>query len=156
MKQLLFSILCGIYLVGCSNSNPTEEAETTNNQSFEEEVFQMEDPDRTQWQKPNLVLERMQISSGDVIADIGAGTGYFTFPLAEKAHKVIAIDIDERYLQFIESRKHSTNMENIEIRRTKNYDPLLSREEANIILMVNTFHQIENKSLYLEKLKRDL
>ena len=42
---------------------------------------------------------------GKTVADIGAGTGYFAFPLAKKAAKVIAIDIDQRFLDYIEQRK---------------------------------------------------
>ena len=44
---------------------------------------------------------------GKTVADIGAGTGYFAFPLAKKAAKVIAIDIDQRFLDYIEQRKQA-------------------------------------------------
>ena len=56
----------------------------------------------------------------DFVADIGAGTGYFSFPISKQAAKVIAIDIDKRFLDYIEEKRQTQKIgENIETRLTK-------------------------------------
>ena len=72
-------------------------------------------------------------------ADIGAGTGYFAFPLAKKAAKVIAIDIDQRFLDYIERRKHAEKTSNIETRLTAPNASGLKAGEADVVLIVDTF-----------------
>jgi len=57
--------------------------------------------------KPEVVIAKLGDLSNMTVADIGAGTGYFSFRLAEKAEKVISIDIDERFLNYIENKKES-------------------------------------------------
>lgn len=60
---------------------------------------------RAIWQKPGLVIEKLGDISDKVIADIGAGTGYFSFKLALKAKKVIAVEIEQGLLDYIDSTK---------------------------------------------------
>ena len=88
------------------------------------------------------------------MADIGAGTGYFAFPLAKKAAKVIAIDIDQRFLDYIEQKKQAEKIgANIETRLTTPNASGLKPGEADMVLIVDTFHHIENRIEYLKKLK---
>lgn len=74
-------------------------------QDFEELVKAFEDPARDEWQKMPIIFAALGDLQGQVVADIGAGTGYFTFPIADRCEKVIAIDIDQRFLDYIEKRK---------------------------------------------------
>ena len=60
---------------------------------FKDLVAHFEDPTRAQWQKPDEVIASLGPLDGKTVADIGAGTGYFAFPIAKKAAKVMAIDI---------------------------------------------------------------
>jgi len=122
-------------------------------------VEQYEDPERGEWQNPELVLQKLGELDDKVIADVGAGTGYFTFPLASEAEKVIAIDIDPRFLDYIEERKLDyppAMSENVETRLSKENDPLLSESEADIVLMVNVYTFLEQRINYLEKVKRGM
>src|SRR5256885_9385708 len=64
---------------------------------FDKLVARFEDPSRAQWQKPDEIIAGLDPLDGKTVADIGAGTGYFAFPIAKKAAKVIAIDIDKRF-----------------------------------------------------------
>ena len=91
------------------------------------------------------------------MADIGAGTGYFSFPIAKKAAKVIAIDIDERFLDYIEHKKEAEKIgDNIETRLTAPDFSGLKTGEADMVLIVDTYHHIEGRMEYLEKLKKCL
>ena len=121
---------------------------------FHELVARFEDPARAQWQKRDEVIASLGPLDGKTVADIGAGTGYFAFPLAKKAAKVIAIDMDQRFLDYIEGRKQAEKTGgNIETRLTAPDWPSLKPGEADIVLIVDTFHHIENRIEYLKKLK---
>jgi ubiquinone/menaquinone biosynthesis C-methylase UbiE len=121
---------------------------------FHQLVARFEDPARAQWQKPNEVIAMLGPLKGRVLADIGAGSGYFAFPLAKKAAKVIAIDIDQRFLDYIEQKKQTGKMGgNIETRLTATNASGLKSGEADVVLIVDTFHHIEDRIEYLKKLK---
>jgi len=77
---------------------------------FDTLVAHFEDPSRAEWQKPDAVIASLGPLDGKTVADIGTGTGYFAFPIAKKAAKVIAIDIDQRFLDYIRHKK--TDAEN--------------------------------------------
>ncbi|HET7377760.1 MAG TPA: methyltransferase [Anaerolineae bacterium] len=113
---------------------------------FHELVARFEDPALAQWQKPAEVIASLGPLNGKIVADIGAGTGYFAFPLAKKAAKVIAIDIDHK-------KQTQQIGANIEMRLTAPDAPGLKPGEADVVLIVDTFHHIENRIEYLKKLK---
>lgn len=111
--------------------------------------------DRDIWQKPSIVLDLLGDLSDMTVADIGAGTGYFTFRIALKAKKVIAIDIDTFSLELINTFKRNLPPElqgKIETRHAKPDDPLLEKEEADIIVIINTISEINPRKKYLKTL----
>ena len=124
---------------------------------FDELVAHFEDPSRAKWQKPEMVVASLGPLEGKTVADIGAGTGYFSFPIAKKAAKVIAIDIDKRFLDYIDHKKQTQKIgANIETRLTAPDSPGLKPGEADMVLIVDTYHHIENRIEYFKKLKKDL
>jgi cyclopropane fatty-acyl-phospholipid synthase-like methyltransferase len=121
---------------------------------FDKLVARFEDPSRAQWQKPEEIIASLGALDGKTVADIGAGTGYFAFPIANRAAKVIAIDIDKRFLDYINHEKQTQKIgANIEIRLTAPDSPGLKTSEADVVLIVDTYHHIENRVEYLKKLK---
>lgn len=175
-------VLICCFALSCNNDNQTQSSvplnqesppqdnrpveDTTNveesfieTQDFEELVQRYEDPGRTNWQNPELILDKLGDLEGKTIADIGAGTGYFSFRLARNAQKVIAIDIDERFLEFIEKRKLEYPQgiaENIITRLTNEHDPSLNPGEADAVIIVNTYPFIEDRIKYFSKVKKGL
>ena len=124
---------------------------------FDQLVARFEDPSRAEWQKPDAVTASLGPLEGKTVADIGAGTGYFAFPIAKKAAKVIAIDIDQRFLDYIRHKKQMQKIgANIETRLTVPDSPGLKTGEADVVLIVDTLHHIENRIEYLNKLRHDL
>lgn len=110
--------------------------------------------DRENWQKPQMVISLLGDLSVLTVADIGAGTGYFTMRLARKAKKVIAIDIDEELLKYIDRqvRKNRDTLElNIETRFTNADDPSLHPDEVDLVLIVNTYPYINDRVHYFQK-----
>ena len=111
------------------------------------------------WQKPEKVIEKLGDISNKTIADIGAGTGYFTFRLAMNANNVIAIDIDQEMIELINAFKLNLPLElkdKIETRLATPMDPNLKANEADIIVMINTIMFIEDKDKYLSNIHQIL
>jgi len=107
---------------------------------------------RGAWQNPDLVIRKLGDLSGKFVADIGSGTGYFTFPISRSAQKVLAIDIEQRYLDFIEDRKLELPIEQadvIETRLTVKDEPNLHADEVDAVLMVNVFYYLNDRTKYM-------
>lgn len=145
------------------HSEPTASApESAANQymhraDFDRLVARFEDPARAEWQKPDNIIASLGPLDAKTVADIGTGTGYFAFPIAVKAAKVIAIDIDKRFLDYIDHKRQSQKIgANIETRLTAPDSPGLKRGEADMVLIVDTYHHIEDRVEYLKKLKKNL
>jgi 2-polyprenyl-3-methyl-5-hydroxy-6-metoxy-1,4-benzoquinol methylase len=124
---------------------------------FDTLVARFESPARAKWQKPETVIAGLGSLAGKTVADIGAGTGYFAFPIAKQAAKVIAIDIDDRFLRYIEEKKGRLRAgESIETRRTTPDSAGLKKAEADVVLIVDTFHHIDDRVSYLKRLRKGL
>ena len=127
--------------------------------NFESLVADFEDKDRGIWQKPELVISFLGDIKDRTVADIGAGTGYFTFRLVPKAKKVIGIDIDPRFINFLDSvkvRLPAVYRDRFESRLAEHDDPLLQPEEADDVVIVNTYGYIENRVEYLKILHKGI
>jgi len=123
--------------------------------NFENLVADFESKDRVIWQKPDMVIALLGDLHGKTVADIGAGSGYFTFRLVPKAEKVIGIDIDPRFITFMDSvkvRLPQPYQNRFESRLAKYDDPMLQPGEADAVVIVNTYGYIENRVQYLKTL----
>lgn len=127
--------------------------------NFESLVADYESKDRGIWQKPELVISFLGDIKNETVADIGAGTGYFAFRLLPKAKKVIGIDIDPRFINFLDSikvRLPETYRDRFESRLAHHDDPLLQVNEADNVIIVNTYAYIENRVPYLRTLAKGM
>lgn len=127
--------------------------------NFESLVADYEDKNRAIWQKPELVISFLGAMENKTVADIGAGTGYFTFRLVPKAKKVIGIDIDPRFITFLDSMKvrlPEVYRDRFESRLAQFNDPLLEPEEADNVVMVNTYGYLEERVEYLKTLRKGM
>jgi SAM-dependent methyltransferase len=127
--------------------------------SLSQDYLGIDNSDRENWQKPQVVISSLGDLSDKVVADIGAGTGYFTMPLARQARKVIAIEIEQQYLDYIDrrlARASDKRILDIETRLTDTDDPALQPGEADVVLLVNTYSFIEHRVAYFGKVHRGL
>lgn len=127
--------------------------------SFEHMVADFESQDRVIWQKPDMVIALLGDLTGKTVADIGAGTGYFSFRLIPKAGKVIAVDIDPRFIAFMDSVRVQLNeamRDRFETRLAQPNDPMLAPGEVDAVVVVNTYGYIEDKLDYMSKLYQSL
>ena len=155
MKLSAFILLS--LLVACSSTNEKNKAQGHMHQrSFDELVAAFEDPARADWQKVDAVLDFMNLDSNDVVADIGAGTGYFTFPLAEVCQQVIAVDINADFINYINMQKALKKTNNLETRLSPPNKPKLEPLECDKVLIVNTVHHFDKIAIYLSKVRKSL
>lgn len=118
---------------------------------------QAESKDRTIWQQPYKIIELLGPLENKVVADIGAGSGYFAFRFIHKAAGVIAIDIDQQLIDMMNAEKvyYKNELQNkFEARLAKRDNPNLKDAETDIIFFSNTYTYIENRINYLKNLKR--
>lgn len=136
---------------------PASASDTTSaGDVFTTEASEYESADRVIWQKPDLIIQQLGEVEGKVVADLGAGTGYFSRRMAYKGAKVIAIDIDPRAIQWMEEQKDRFPVElqdRLIIRQAEENDPKLRPNEVDMILLVNTYSYIQNRVMYFAKLK---
>jgi len=116
--------------------------------SAEEYARVLEDPSRDAWQLPHEVVMALDLKATDTIADLGAGTGYFSRRFAHHAGKVLAVDIDPQLLEII--RKDAPA--NLETVLATADDPRLPAGSADVIFICDVLHPIENRAPYYAQL----
>lgn len=113
-----------------------------------------ESSERDAYQKPYKVLEYLGELKDKKIMDLGAGSGYFSVKLAEKGAHVIAADVNDEFQTGLKKRIDENKLNNIELRKIPYNSPNLEDNEVDMVLIVNTYHHIENRSDYFSKVKK--
>ena len=106
----------------------------------------LERRDREGEEKPSLVMEQLELEKDDVVADIGAGSGYFSFliaPLVPEG-KVVAVDIQQEMLDFIESKKKLKKVRNIQTHLGTIEDTKLPEDTIDLAIMVDAYHEFSH------------
>jgi arsenite methyltransferase len=119
----------------------------------------LEDPQRDAYQKPHEVLTALNIKPGEIIADIGAGSGYFTFRLSHfvgNKGKVYAVDVSPDMILHINRRIRELKANNIVTLLADPDDPLLPDQSVNRFFICEVWHHIENQTKYLALMKKML
>ena len=103
----------------------------------------LERPEREREERTDLLIEALPLSENSIVADIGAGTGFFSFPIAERvpAGKVLAVDIQQEMLDIIEARKTDGAPANVETVLGNEQDPNLPESSVDLILIVDAYHE---------------
>ena len=152
--QFLF-ILVVFHFNGLYGQETHEHDHTQSGMSWYEKREE-QDQVRMYWQMPNRVLDEIGVESGQTIADVGCGIGYFSVRLAKKVDKsgiVYASDIDRGALAFLKEKTERQNIRNLKIIHGMEDDPLLPGSAIDMVLIVNTIHLIDQPSEYLSNLK---
>lgn len=109
---------------------------------------------RDSWQKPQQVIEALDIAPGASVADLGAGGGYFTFRLADAVGpngKVYAVDVDASMLDYIRQRAAEEGRRNIVTVLADFNDPKLPDASIDLLFTSDTYHHLEERSQYFAR-----
>jgi len=161
MKKTVLIIFLGA-LLACQGQehkkdhDPGTANEYMHQSSVEDLAKRFESPERDAYQKPEKVLAFFGDISGKKIMDIGAGSGYFSVKLAKKGAHVIAADVNDEFQAIIKERIDTEKLENLTTRKIPYDSPGLEDKEVDMVLMVNTYHHIENRPEYFAKVKNGL
>jgi ubiquinone/menaquinone biosynthesis C-methylase UbiE len=115
---------------------------------------QFDDPARDAWQMPDRVIAALSLKPGQSVADIGAGTGYFTARLAKSAAapKVFAVDIEATMVSYLRTRATREGLKNV-VAVQAGADRTNLPEPVDVALVVDTYHHIPNRVAYFTALK---
>ena len=105
----------------------------------------LERPEREQEERPRKAIDLMKLKPTDVVADIGAGSGYFSFRIAEKVPqgKVLAVDIQPEMLAILRKKSAETGVKNVEPVLGTESDPKLPDGGVDVVLFVDAYHEFE-------------
>ena len=163
LLHFLKNIVLAFLLISCSacqNGGPEDSNQTVVESIELEELSNDSDSDsREAWQKPNLILDKMGDLSNRRVADIGAGTGYFSFRMVPRAQKVIAIEIDRDLIILMRNLSSSlsdSNKSKFETRLAQPDNPKLEKNEVDDILIVNVVGYFEDRVDYFRKCREAL
>jgi ubiquinone/menaquinone biosynthesis C-methylase UbiE len=123
--------------------------------SVEEWVQVLETPDRDGWQKPQQIVDALRLESGAAVADIGAGTGYFSVRFAAAVGPkgtVYANDIDAGLIDHLTHRAAEHGLKNLKPALGRPDDPLLPPASVELVFICDVIHHIENRGPYYKKL----
>jgi predicted methyltransferase len=116
-----------------------------------------DDPARDAWQKPGEVIEALALAADAVVADIGAGTGYFAARLARALPKgtVYATDVEADMVKHLEQRARREGLPNLKAVASTPSDARVP-QEADLVLFVDVYHHIADREAYFKRLAASL
>jgi SAM-dependent methyltransferase len=118
-------------------------------------ILAQEDPGRAAWQKPDQVLDVLDLRPGQTLCDIGAGPGYFALRAARRVGptgRVFAVDVDPRILDALRARIEQAHLENVTPVLGLGTDPLLPPLSCDVVLIIDVYHHFPERPAYLRRL----
>lgn len=118
-----------------------------------------ESPGRDERLQINRVMDILGVAPGKSVADIGAGSGWFTVRAAKRAGKgglVYAIDINPEAIRYIRERSQKEHLENVKTILSKVDDPLLPADSVDAVLLLKTYHEVAQPVTLLRNLRAAL
>ena len=158
--SLASAVLAVTTCVGLLAAPAHAQSPATHQHSFsgaEQWAHVFDDPKRDAWQMPHEVIQALALKPDAVIADIGAGTGYFAVRFANMVPqgRVYGVDIEPDMVKYLAERAKREKRDNVVAIAGAPDDPKLP-EKADLILMVDVFHHIDDRARYFRKLRASL
>ena len=123
------------------------------------EAHRLDDPARMVWLPPAEVLGALSLRPGDTIADLGAGTGYFSLPLAKAVGtegKVYAVDAQAEMLAHLRQKLQQGSVSNVELIHAEAESTALPDACCSLVFLANVWHEFADRSAVLDESRRIL
>jgi SAM-dependent methyltransferase len=116
-----------------------------------------DDPARDEWQKPDDVIRALKLAPEALVADIGAGTGYFAVRLARAVPKgrVYGVDVEPDMVRYLNQRAQREGLANLTAVAAKPADPSLPAP-VDLVILVDTYHHVSDRERYFRALRKGL
>jgi precorrin-6B methylase 2 len=116
-------------------------------------------PEREREEAPSKAIAALGLRAGQVVADVGAGSGYYTVRLAAAVGptgRVVATDLQPGMLEILRRRVARERLANVEIVQGRADDPVLAANTFDLVLMVDVYHELAAPQVFVRKLKEAL
>ena len=157
-KKIVRNVLSSFLLIGLSFLPSVIQAQL-GKRPAKDYIAVLENPDRIQRLNTAEVMSRLDLKNGDIVADIGAGSGVFTRKLAQAVAPdgmVFAVDIDQELLDYNRGKILEAKLNNVEFVLGGFDDPKLPPESCDLVFICDVVHHIEHRQLYLRNLQNCL
>ena len=126
-------------------------------EDVEDYIAFLDRADRAEWQKPDEVVAALGLKGSETVADVGAGSGYFSFRLARALPqgKVVAIDVEAEMVRHMHHKAMTEGVKNLEAVLTGQDDPAVPKG-TDLVLIVDVLHHIQGRVEWLSKASANL
>jgi predicted methyltransferase len=152
---LVFSVSTGLLSGPAAAQTPHTHQHSFGDAEKWAKVF--DDPERDAWQKPHDVIQALALKPEAIVADIGAGTGYFSVRFAHMVPKgrVYGVDTEPGMVKHLADRAKREGLKNVIAVAGKPGDPRLP-EKADLVILVDVYHHVEDRERYFRQLQNSL
>jgi ubiquinone/menaquinone biosynthesis C-methylase UbiE len=155
----LFGCVCAVAPALAGQQPPPKKPDHMQHRFDDPERYakSFDDPARDAWQLPARVIEALKLSPEMSVADVGAGTGYFTVRLARAVPRgtVYAVDVEPKMLEHIRHRAAADGLKQVQTVQATATGTNLSRP-VDLVLIVDTYHHLPDRPRYFRDLARSL
>jgi len=152
---LVFSAIAGLLSGPAAAQTPQTHQHSFGDAEHWAKVF--DDPERDAWQKPHEVIQALALKPDAIVADIGAGTGYFSVRFAHMLQqgRVYGVDTESDMVKYLADRAKREGLKNVTAVAGAPDDPRLP-EKADLIILVDVYHHVEDRERYFRQLQKSL
>ncbi len=139
-----------------TNERSSDRIDRSTSEPYSGSLSIFEDPKREDRLQVNRVMDILGIKTGSHVADVGAGSGWFTVRAAKRVGSgglVYAVEINSEYLKHIDKRSEDENLSNIRTILGKEDDPLLPEKSVDAVLLLKTYHEIGEPVRWLRRMR---
>jgi ubiquinone/menaquinone biosynthesis C-methylase UbiE len=154
---LILAAAAGPVVGQAPQAQPTESRKTSTPYTGDLSIF--DSPGRAERLQVNRVMDILGITQGKIVADIGAGSGWFTVLAAKRVGNsgtVYAVDINPESIRYIENRIRKADFRNVKTILSKSDNPLLPKHAVDSVLLLKTYHEVAQPVALLQNLRSSL